>query len=720
MSETAHHDLDDPFASHFVTLRTTMGLTQAALAEQLGVTERAIQRWEGGTRTPKADTLKAFLVLCLEHHAFSEGQELEQARLLWKAAHLKVLFDETGLRALLNGQNGQHGQTALSLTQESIISHMPRSITQRIDLGEEVSEVSFYGREREQGQVTVWIQQERCRLIALLGMGGIGKSSLAVTLLHQLAPSFHVSVFRSVRDAIPCDELVVDLIQALAPEPVGQLPATLPQRITLLLDLMQTRRCLVVIDNLESLLQESEQAGHYRVGYEDYARLIERIGTTQHQSCVLLTSREKPAELKPLEGIRSPVRSLHIMGLDEEAGEQILREKQLRGESEARQQLIHTYSGNPLALKIVAETIHDLFAGDITSFLDEGQMIFRGVRALLAQQFARLPFLEQSVLRWLAILREPVDVSSLLERFVTPVPRLQLLEALEDLRRRSLVEHGQQRSHFTLQSVVMEFVTDELVKQMALEIQRKEPDALLTYALSLTSLKEYIRQTQERLLVTPVLSHLGAAQPRKGAVEHQLLRCLDQLRSYDVDEQGYGATNIAMLLLKLNGHLRGINLSGCSLREADLQVEMQDAQLVGANVRNSVFTESFEPGTAVAISRNGRYWAVAGAAGNVQVWKGGEWEQEANQTLYLVWQAHNTNIYALAWSPDGCTLATGGWDNTVKLWEVEHGTLLWAGWHDGQVNDIAFSPDGHLLASGGSDNLVRVWDTETGTQVQQH
>ena len=725
MPSTSHYDLDDTFATHFVTLRTALGMTQAALAEQLGVTERAIQRWEGGTRTPKAESLKAFLALCLEHHVFSPGREAEQARLLWKAAHLKVLFDEDWVHALLNehnGQNGQDGQASRSLVQQSDITRMPRSIAQRIDMGEEVSEVSFYGREREQGQLTSWIQQDRCRLIALLGMGGIGKSSLAVTLLHLLAPTFNVSVFRSVRDAIPCEELVANLIQALAPEPLGQLPATLPQRITLLLELMQTRRCLMVLDNVESLLQEGEQSGRYRVGYEDYARFIERLATTQHQSCVLLTSREKPAELKPLEGIHSLVRSLHITGLDEQAGEQILLEKQLRGEPAVRQRLIHAYSGNPLALKIVAETIHDLFAGDIAPFLEEGQIIFRGVRALLAQQFARLPFLEQSVLFWLAILREPVEISSLLERFVTPVPRLQLLEALEDLRRRSLVEHGQQRSHFTLQSVVMEFVTDELVKQVALEIQRKEPDALLTYALSLTSLKEYIRQTQERLLLVPVLLHLGATQPHKGVVEQQLLRCLDLLRSYEVNEQGYGSTNIAMLLQHLNGHLRGINLSGCSLREADLRVEMQDTRLAGANMRNSVFTESFEPGTAIAISRNGRYWAVAGADGNVQVWKWGEWgewEQEANQTLHLAWQAHNTNIYALAWSHDGRTVATGGWDNTVKLWEVEHGTLLWTGWHDGQVNDIAFSPDRHLLASGGTDGLVRLWDTENGTQMQQ-
>ncbi len=712
MTSLSHHqNLDATFGTHFVTLRTALGLTQTALAEKLGVTDRAIQRWEAGTRSPKADSLKLFLELCIRQHVFPQGHEIEQAHTLWKAAHLKVLFDEHWVRTLLDEQASQ------AKPAESNTAQMPTSIAQRlVDWGEEVAEISFYGRESERAQLMTWIQEDRYRLIALLGMGGIGKSALAVRVMHQLAPSVNVAVFRSVRDAIPCEELLADLIQALAPEPIVDVPLRMEARLTLLLTLLQTRRCLVVLDNMETLLQEGEQSGQYRVGYEGYGRLLERIGTTQHQSCVLLTSREKPAELKSLEGSHTPVRSLHIAGLDEEAGKHILLEKQLQGDAEARRQLIDAYSGNPLALKIVAETIRELFGSEIGEFLAEGYLIFQGVRTLLAQQFARLTFIEQSVLRWLAIVREPTDISRLLSLSVTPVPRLSLLEALEDLRRRSLVEHGPQRTLFTLQSVVMEYVTDELVTHMARDVQRHEHDVLLTYALSLASAKTYIQQTQERLLLAPVLFHLGVAEHRKGAIEQQLLYSLDLIRSFDLDTHGYGPTNIVMLLRQLKGQLHGINLSGCGLREASLQMQMHDAWLVGSTVRDSVFTESLGQSTAVAISKNGQYWAAASTQGNIWVW---EWGQEAKRTLHLGWLGHITNIYALAFSPDGRTLASGGWDNTVKLWEIEHGTLLWMGWHNGRVNDITFSPDGHLLASGGDDNLIRLWDAQNGTQVQE-
>ena len=94
--------------------------------------------------------------------------------------------------------------------------------------------------------------------------------------------------------------------------------------------------------------------------------------------------------------------------------------------------------GNPLALKIVAETIVELFGGEIAPFLEQGEVIVGSVHELLGEQFARLSAVEQTVLLWLAILREPVSLEELLALLGTPLPRVQVLEAVEALRRRSL------------------------------------------------------------------------------------------------------------------------------------------------------------------------------------------------------------------------------------------------------------------------------------------
>src|SRR5207244_657823 len=157
------------------------------------------------------------------------------------------------------------------------------------------------------------------------------------------------------------------------------------------------------------------------------------------------TSREKPSELVPLEGGRTPVRALRLEGLDTVASEQLLEERELVGSRPEREQLIERYGGNPLALKIVAETIVELFGSEIAEFLAGGELIFGSVRELLGEQFDRLSAVEQTLLLWLAILREPVTIEEVLSVLGAPLPRVQVLEAVEALRRRPLIELGQLR-----------------------------------------------------------------------------------------------------------------------------------------------------------------------------------------------------------------------------------------------------------------------------------
>ena len=196
-------------------------------------------------------------------------------------------------------------------------------------------------------------------------------------------------------------------------------------------------------------------------------------------------------------------------------------------------------------------------------------------------------------------------------------------------------------------------------------------------------------------------------------MEARLLWLLDGLRGRDQKSQGYGPANLVMLLRVLRGDLRGLDLSHLALRGVSLQrVEMQDASLSGATLRDTTFSEAIDAIMVVAISSTGHYWATATRQGKVRMW------EEAGQILHRVWQAHLSGITALVFSPDGYTLASGGWDNTVKLWEVASGTLLWAGGPTGGINCLAFAPDGRLLVTGGNDPLIRFWDPKSGTKVQ--
>ena len=195
-------------------------------------------------------------------------------------------------------------------------------------------------------------------------MGGIGKTALSVKLAQQLLDRdepFEFTIWRTLRNAPPLELLLTDLIQVLSCQRESLPALPIPALLNRLLHYLRQHRCLLILDNGETILQGGQFTGLYRQDYQAYDKLFRQVGEISHQSCLVLTSREKPETIANIEGEHLPVRSFALNGLMEDDGDRLFDAIGLLAAPSGRKKLIEVYSGNPLALKIVATSIRELY-----------------------------------------------------------------------------------------------------------------------------------------------------------------------------------------------------------------------------------------------------------------------------------------------------------------------------------------------------------------------
>jgi len=338
---------------------------------------------------------------------------------------------------------------------------------------------AFYGRSQELIQLQKWIVAEGSKLIAILGFGGIGKTTLAVKLGREIESEFELLIWRSLRHAPPLTNLLNDLINSLSPQTT--IPENINGKIAELMSILRQRRCLLILDDVETILSKEDLAGNYAEDFEEYGEFFRRIATESHQSCLVFASSEKLTDLASLESAK--VRSLQLTG-SPEICEQILEERGLSGNRDW-QDLIMRYGGNPLAVKVISATVKDLYNGEVTDFI-KNTLFIGDIRYLLDQPFERLSAEEKELMYWLAVEQKPVALAELPQKFLWPVSSSELLATMGSLGRRSLVEKIIEKGQalFTLQPVVMKYVTNQVVGEVGGEImeviKRQDLEAIAT------------------------------------------------------------------------------------------------------------------------------------------------------------------------------------------------------------------------------------------------
>jgi len=636
----------------------------------------------------------------------------------------------------------------------------------------------LYGRQAELARVQKWVVEDGCRLVGVFGIGGQGKTALAAALVHNLAetvPPSHPPLLRqaqaprggtdavssgsrlsaqtgvgftriiwqSLLNAPPLAEVLQEWFYVLSDQRVTSLPTSLEQQIGQLLDYLRRQRCLLVLDNVESILQGEGRGGYYRPGYETYGQLLQRLVAGEHRSCLLFTSREWPHDLAHLEEDTPVVRFLPLAGLPTDAGRELMLGRGMAGASADLAALVQHYSGNPLAIKLVTETIQSLFAGNISAFLQADTLVFDNILDLLDQQFARLVPLEFELLAWLAIVREPLSYTILRGLLARPPAGRLVLEALRSLQRRSLLENY--GDGFGLQNVVMEYTTALLVENIGRELVEEEwegwgeatnapahsplspppylPIFLNRYALILAQSKEYVRTSQTRLLLQPVAKHLLAYLGSKGA-EQQLQWLLARIRK-TMPRAGYAAANLLHLLLQLGVDLSGYDFSHLYFRQLHLRgVSLPGSNFTQAELIDSVFTEPFGLVYTAVFSPDGQYLAAGTSEGAIYLWR------TADQQLAHVIQAHSQAVNELAFAQRVTStgemqlvLASASDDKRAGFWSLTAGGQAHKHIQLGHEQQdallaIGLGSDGQGVTSVDSNGHVFVWALNAHADAQ--
>jgi DNA-binding XRE family transcriptional regulator len=211
------------------------GLSLAQLAARASVQPRTVRAWEAGSKDPSVEDLQRLIAVLLDAGGLRAGAEVEEAHDLWAVRGARTAASAQAAGSSLASAAAERRATAPGVTSGQ-------------DWGEAPDVANVVGRAKELTVLRGWLLDERCRLVAVVGTAGIGKTSLATRLAREMACTFESVYWRSLRDAPLSGDWLAGAIGFLSDQQRVP-PVADAERIAALLQLLREgaqRSCLVL------------------------------------------------------------------------------------------------------------------------------------------------------------------------------------------------------------------------------------------------------------------------------------------------------------------------------------------------------------------------------------------------------------------------------------------------------------------------------------------